>query len=182
MNPLLSPPAPSTGLEQSPEQEPHGAAEPAGHGSAEPAGQAGASAQGNGALTPPAPTPDGQTPLPAPHSVCAHCGSPLEEGQHWCLHCGAATPGSLEERPNWRPLVAMALAATLLLAGAAVATAAALSKDNSAPRHLALVSAPTTAITPTVTTPPTTVPPVGSGGTGAQKAGKGSNLLFPPTT
>jgi hypothetical protein len=189
VNPLLSPPAPSAGTERSSEQAQHGAAGPAGPGGVEPTPQAGA-AQGNGALSPStAQAPDAQPPLPAPaHSACAHCGAPLQEGQHWCLQCGAAIPGSLDERPNWRPLVVLGLIATLLLAGAAVATAAALNKHNATPPPpIKIAQAPpvvnTTPPVGTSTTPSLPATPGAAGGTTTPKAGKGSGgLLFPPTS
>jgi hypothetical protein len=182
VNPLLSPPAPSAGPEQSPEQEQRGAVDPV--------GQAGSSPQGNGALVPPAQPPDAQSALPAPaHSTCTHCGAPLQEGQHWCLQCGAATPGSLEERPSWRPLAALALIATLLLAGAAVATGAALNKHDSTPHPATLAQVPPTSTTSplatTSTTPALPATPGSAGGTSTPKASPGSpskNLLFPPAT
>ncbi len=179
MNPLLSPPAPSAGTEQSPPQE---------QNAVDPSGQAGATAQANGALsTSVAPTPDTPAALPDPaHSACAHCGAPLQEGQHWCLQCGAATPGSLDERPNWRPLVVMGLIATLLLAGAAAATAAALSKHNTVVPPTTLAQVPAPATTPPVSTTTTPAPPAtpgAAGGTTTPQASKGANnLLFPPTT
>jgi hypothetical protein len=124
--------------------------------------------------------------------ICAHCGAPLQEGQQWCLQCGACAPGSLGERPSWRPLGALALAAAILAAGAAVAVAAALNGHSSAPR------AATVALAPAVTTPPPTasVPttglpaaPAAPGKSGAAKAGAGpsskgsaNSLLFPPSS
>ncbi len=122
--------------------------------------------------------------------MCAHCGAPLQEGQQWCLQCGACEPGSLGERPSRRPLGALALAAAVLAAGAAVAVAAALNGHSSAPRPATVALAPT--VTPTV--PATSVPPtglpstLGKGGTakktGAGSASKGSanSLLFPPSS
>ncbi|MGH2852985.1 MAG: hypothetical protein ACRDLF_02175 [Solirubrobacteraceae bacterium] len=142
---------------------------------------------------PPEGAPDTTTPeQPSPQGhTCAHCGAPLQEGQQWCLQCGACEPGSLGERPNWRPLTVLALLAALLAAGAAVAMGAALNKHKAAPRPVAL--APTTtapgATAPAVTTPatpalPTTPGAGGAGGTGTHAAGKGSanNLLFPPAS
>jgi hypothetical protein len=130
--------------------------------------------------------------------VCAHCGAPLQEGQRWCLNCGACEPGSLGGRPNWRPLTVLALAATLLVAAAAVATAAALDQ-HSAPSHsatVALVPTVPTATTPATTTPTATTPalpatpgttptPAAGGVSGTQtSSGKGSanGLLFPPSS
>jgi hypothetical protein len=82
----------------------------------------------------------------------------MQEGQQWCLQCGAGQPGSLGESSRSRPMSTMALIAALLVAGAAVAGAAAL-KDHktahSAPRVVALVPGTTTpaGAAPTTTTP-----------------------------
>jgi hypothetical protein len=115
--------------------------------------------------------------------VCAHCGTPLQDGQQWCLHCGACEPGSLGERPNLRPLTVLALTAAILALGAAVAVAAAIN-EHSAPRAatVALVPAttPTTAV-PTTPVPTATTPSTG-GTTSPHTSSKGSNLLFPPSS
>jgi hypothetical protein len=125
----------------------------------------------------------------AQERVCAHCGTPLQEGQQWCLQCGASEPGSLGERPNWRPLTVLALLAALLAAGAAVAGAAALSKHNSAAPHAtALVptrpALGTSTATPAAPLPTTTPGATGAGGAGTHTSSKGSpnNLLFPPSS
>jgi hypothetical protein len=140
-------------------------------------------------------TPGQAAPEAAAHT-CAHCGAPLGEGQQWCLQCGGCEPGSLAERPNWRPLTALALTAAVLAAGAAVAAAAALGKHNSAPRPATVALVPATAptsTTPGVATPGATTPTTpslpttpgatnGAGGTGSHSSGKGSSgLLFPPS-
>ncbi|MFI5005385.1 MAG: hypothetical protein ACHQE6_10275 [Solirubrobacterales bacterium] len=150
-------------------------------------------ASSGGPPTPPVP-PEGAPQAATPAQVspeartCAHCGAPLQEGQQWCLQCGACEPGSLGERPNWRPLVALGLAATLLAAGAVVAGAAALDKHNSTkhPAVVALVPGAPKAATPTATTPATpSLPatPGGAGGTSSHSSGKGSGgLLFPPSS
>jgi hypothetical protein len=120
--------------------------------------------------------------------VCEHCGTPLQDGQQWCLQCGACEPGSLGERPNWWPLSTLALLAALLAAGAAVAGAAALSKHKAAPHVTALVlTHPAVgASTAAPTTPlPTTTPgatSVGGAGTHTSAKGSANNLLFPPSS
>jgi hypothetical protein len=140
---------------------------------------------------PPEGTSDAATPAQpsTQEHVCVHCGTPLQEGQQWCLQCGACEPGSLGERPNWRPLTVLALVAAFLAAGAVAAGAAALSQSNTtAPRTTALV--PTSPVpgasTPTPTAPlPTTTPGAGGTGTsGTHPSSKGSpnNLLFPPSS
>jgi hypothetical protein len=122
----------------------------------------------------------------APARACAHCGSPLQDGQEWCLQCGAGAPGSLGARAPRRPLVTLAGLAALLTAGAAVAGAAALT-HKPPPRHVVLLSI---AAAPRATTPATTAPPSGSAGLGVGSAAGGThasghthhNLLFPPTS
>jgi hypothetical protein len=142
--------------------------------------------------------PEGSTPGQAAAAhTCAHCGAPLQAGQQWCLQCGACEPGSLEERPHWRPLAALALAATLLAAGAVVAGAAALDKRNSAKPQavVALVPATPKAATPTAPAVPATPGGAGAAGGvggvggpagagGSKSSGKGSTggLLFPPSS
>lgn len=118
--------------------------------------------------------------------VCPHCDTPLQEGQQWCLHCGACEPGSLGERPNLRPLTVLALTAAILALGAAVAVAAAIKEHNApSPHTVALVPA-TTPITPAPTTPApaaTTPTPSGTGGASTpHSSSKGSNPLFPPSS
>ncbi len=127
-----------------------------------------------------------ETPPSAQGHACAHCDTPLQAGQQWCLHCGACEPGSLGERPNLRPLTVLALTAAILAAGAAVAVAAAINERNTTPtgsKTLAVVPAttPTTAV-PTTPAPPATTPGAGSA-TSPQGSSKGSNnLLFPPSS
>jgi hypothetical protein len=143
---------------------------------------------------PPEGAPDSTTPAQPsgfegpPTPTCAHCGTPLQEGQQWCLQCGACEPGSLGERPDWRPLTTLTLIAAFLAAGAVAAGAAALSKHNTtAPRTTALAPTPVPgASTPTPTAPlPTTTPGAnGAGAAGTHTSSKGSpnNLLFPPSS
>ncbi len=116
--------------------------------------------------------------------MCEHCGTPLQDGQQWCLQCGACEPGSLGERPNWRPLSTLALLAALLAAGAAVAGAAALSKHKAAPHATALVLTHPAlgASTPAPTTPTPGATSVGGAGTHTSAKGSANNLLFPPSS
>ncbi len=168
MNPLLADPPAAPGTEQPPFSGGPPAPPVPPEGPPDPAAPAQPSAQGH---------------------TCAHCGAPLQEGQQWCLQCGACEPGSLGERPDWRPLTVLALLAAFLAAGAAVAGAAALSKHGkAAPRATAL--APTHpapgvgGTTPTTPAAPTTPSATGAGGTGTHTSPKGSanNLLFPPSS
>jgi hypothetical protein len=109
----------------------------------------------------PSATPD-DTQAPAARA-CANCGSPLNEGQDWCLQCGAGTPDSLTTRaPSWRSAAAILGIAAVLAIGAATAAYAALSKGGAKPRSVVTtvaqaaippVTTSTTPLTPTPTTP-----------------------------
>ncbi len=171
MNTLLADPPATSGTEQPPAS---------GSPSVPAEGRAG------GPESPPPAQPSGSEGTPTP--TCAHCGAPLQEGQQWCLQCGACAPGSLGERPNWRPLTTLTLVAAFLAAGAVAAGAAALSQHNTtAARTTALAPTPAPgAGTPTPTAPlPTTTPgATGTGTAGTHPSSKGSsnNLLFPPSS
>jgi hypothetical protein len=119
-----------------------------------------------------------------PHAqghVCAHCGTQLQDGQQWCLNCGACEPGSLGERPNLRPLKVLALTAAILALGAAVAVAAAIREHSAPSSHtVALVPVPPTTAPATPAPAPTT--PSTGGTTTPHSSSKGSNLLFPPSS
>jgi hypothetical protein len=96
---------------------------------------------------------------------CANCGAPLQEGQDWCLHCGTATPGSLDGgRPRWRSLWIMLGVLAALVAGAATAAYAALNTGPNKRVHIvSVVPTPPATATPTTPAPatptPTTPPP-----------------------
>ncbi len=134
-------------------------------------------------------SPEGGQDLPR-GGLCAHCGAPLQEGQQWCLQCGACEPGTLGERPNnWRALGALALVAAILAAGAAVAVAAAFNGHSSAPRAATVALAPAVTSTAPAASVPTTGLPPAPGKSGAAKTGAGSSskgsansLLFPPSS
>jgi hypothetical protein len=142
---------------------------------------------------------------------CSKCGSPLREGQDWCLQCGAGVPGSLGGGPGWRTGVAILGATALLVGGASVAAYAALNKTKPKPTVVALaVKTPVTTVppittpaTPGATMPGTTTPvpgtpttvkatppkiplqtptPKSSGGAGGQPNNEANNALFPPET
>lgn len=93
-----------------------------------------------------------------PTASCAKCGAPLAAGQDWCLKCGAGGPDSLSSRaPTWRSAAVVLTALTILIAGAATAAYAALSKhDAKAPASTTVAQVPTT---PAATTPVTPLPP-----------------------
>jgi hypothetical protein len=139
--------------------------------------------------------------------TCEKCTLPMQDGQDWCLHCGAGAPGSLSGGgPGWRTGAAILGATALLVIGASVAAYAALNKTKSKPKvTVAVVSrtgttvSPTTTPTPGATTPgttptpgtPTTVkattPPKIPLQTPTPKSTSGANAeannaLFPPET
>lgn len=90
-------------------------------------------------------------------SECAKCGAPMQEGQDWCLQCGAGADGSLGSGPGWRTGAAILAATALLVAGASVAAYAALTKAKPKPKTVALLR-------PVTTSP---IPPIpGTSGTG----------------
>jgi hypothetical protein len=116
------------------------------------------------ALAPPAPQPEAPAPeAPAPAEApraCTACGAALEPEQDWCLACGTAAPGRLAGRPGWRSALAIALAATLLVAGGVAAAYAALN-DDAAREASAPASADIAPVaTPTPQTPAAEQPPV----------------------
>jgi hypothetical protein len=102
--------------------------------------------------------------------ACSNCGAPLTEGQDWCLQCGTGAPGSLRSRaPSWRSAAVILTALALLVAGAAGAAYAALSKGGGRPRPatatIAQVTTPaaTTAVPPASgAVPPTATPKIGA--------------------
>jgi hypothetical protein len=118
------------------------------------------------------------TPAPAAEQPvtprCAKCGAPLADGQDWCLQCGAGAPDSLSSRaPTWRSAAVILTALAILVAGAATAAYAALSKhDAKAPAPSTTVAqAPTPAATPPAATTPVTPQPPEPGGTASAKIG-----------
>jgi hypothetical protein len=122
----------------------------------------------------------------------------MQEGQDWCLQCGAGPggrDGNLGGGPGWRAGAAILGATVLLVAGASVAAYAALTKPTPAPKRVAAVVRQPT-FTPTPTTPGTT-PPGGAPGipttvtpttpstpapTPTPKAKEPSGPVFPPET
>jgi len=106
-------------------------------------------------------------PAQQPAASCAKCGAPLAAGQDWCLKCGAGGPDSLSSRaPTWRSAAVILTALAILVAGAATAAYAALSKhDAKAPPSTTVAQVPTT---PAATTPVTPQPPETSATTTAK--------------
>jgi hypothetical protein len=114
-----------------------------------------------------APAPAAQAPLTRD---CSNCGAPLGDGQDWCLQCGTGVPDSLRSRaPTWRSAAVILTTLALLVAGAAGAAYAALSKGSGKPRAatttVAQVATPATA-TPVVP-PASGVPPTATAKIGA---------------
>jgi hypothetical protein len=119
----------------------------------------------------------------------------MQEGQDWCLQCGAGKPqGFGGGGPGWRTGLAILGVTAVLVGGAAVAAVAALNKTKSKPAVVALVAkTPTASTTPATTTPsatatpgtPTTVKPAPKIPlqTTTPKSSSGeSEGLFPPET
>ncbi len=111
---------------------------------------------------------------PAPVRACAECGAALDDGQDWCLQCGASVPGSLEGGgPGWRSATTVLAATTVLVLGAAAAAYAALTQPSPrtlAPKVITVAQAPPTTPATTPSTPvapgalgtPTTIKPLPS--------------------
>ena len=93
---------------------------------------------------------------PAPARPCANCGAALDDGQDWCLQCGAAAPGSLEGGgPSWRSATIVLAATTALVLGAAAAAYAALTQPSpQKPVTKVITVAQVPAATPGATTTP----------------------------
>jgi hypothetical protein len=148
------------------------------------------------AVSDPEQTPGKQTqgaspePPAASQRACANCGSPLADGQDWCLQCGAGAPDSLATRaPSWRSAAAILGAAGILAVGAATAAYAALSENGSKARPVvtvaqASVPTATTPLAPTTTTPVTPTVPGASTPTTPQVPGTPTtvNPLLPTGT
>jgi hypothetical protein len=100
---------------------------------------------------------------------CAKCGAALADGQDWCLQCGAGRPDSLRSSaPTWRSAAVILTTLAILVAGAATAAYAALSKHDAKPPPATTTVAQ--APVPTATTPVTPQPPE-TGGTATAKIG-----------
>jgi hypothetical protein len=94
--------------------------------------------------------------------TCANCGKPLADGQDWCLNCGAGAPDSLSSQaPSWRSGAVVLTALAVLVAGAAGAAYAALSKGSAkAPPAVTTVAQAVAPATPAPTTSTATTPAV----------------------
>ncbi len=114
---------------------------------------------------------------------CDKCGSPLREGQDWCLQCGAGKPGSLGGGPGWRTGMAILGATTLLVCGASVAAVAALEKAKPKPKvAVVAVKGGTTTAPPTTTpTTPGATPGTATPVPGTPTTVKGAPKIPPPT-
>lgn len=89
--------------------------------------------------------------------TCSHCGASMQEGQDWCLQCGAGVPGSSRTGPGWRSAAAVLGATGVLVLGAAAAAYAALQQGTPTKPPVPVAQTPTT--TTTTTTATTTTPP-----------------------
>jgi len=89
----------------------------------------------------------------------------MKPGQDWCLECGSAAPGRLGARPGWRAAFTVVALTVLLLAGAVIASYAALTTD--ADRKAAAPSAgsgsPIAAPAPAVAQPAAPIVPGATG-------------------
>lgn len=86
---------------------------------------------------------------------CAKCGSPMQEGQDWCLQCGTAKARLFGGAPGWRTGIAILGSTALLVCGAAVAAYAALNKSTPKPAAVALVVKTPASGVPATSTPAT---------------------------
>jgi len=87
---------------------------------------------------------------------CKKCGAPMGGAQDWCLQCGAGAPDSLAANtPSWRSAAVVLVAIAILVAGAATAAYAALSKSGTKSRPAAAAAV---AQLPAPTTPAATAP------------------------
>jgi hypothetical protein len=117
-----------------------------------------------GQLTPAPADERGQTPS------CSNCGAALHDGQDWCLQCGTGVPDSLRSRaPTWRSAAVLLTTLALLVAGAAGAAYAALSKGGGKPQPATTVvaQAPAPATTMPVVPPASGVTPTATAKIGA---------------
>jgi hypothetical protein len=136
---------------------------------------------------PPGESPPEQTPSP-PEAVptCASCGTPMQNGQGWCLACGTAAPGSLGRRPGWRAASTVMVLTVVLVLGAIGASYAALTGDS---KTKAATPAPTPAAPaqqaqvapPAATTPPTEPAPAQSTPSTTVKPNKLPKIKTPTT-
>lgn len=67
--------------------------------------------------------------LEVPDFACASCGAGMDAGQDWCLECGTAAPGRIDERPGGRAALTIAGVVVALVLSAGVAAYAALATD-----------------------------------------------------
>lgn len=95
----------------------------------------------------------------------------MQEGQDWCLQCGAGEPGNLRTAPSWRSAAIVLGATGVLVLGAAAAAYAAL-KQSSAAKPPAAIAQTTTTTTSTSTT---TTPPPSSPSTATPAPSSGAN-------
>jgi|HubBroStandDraft_4_1064222.scaffolds.fasta_scaffold15982_2 hypothetical protein len=116
----------------------------------------GGSGPGDNSVAPP-------TDTSAPARTCANCGAQLDDGQDWCLQCGASVPGSLDGGgPSWRSATIVLAATGALVLGAAAAAYAALTQPSPhtvVPKVITVAKVPTTTPGLATTTPGTATVP-----------------------
>jgi hypothetical protein len=92
--------------------------------------------------------------------TCSHCDASMQEGQDWCLKCGAGGPRSGRTGPGWRTAALVLGSTGVLVLGAAAAAYAALQQSSPAkPPTPAVAQTPLTTTTTSTTTTPTVPPP-----------------------
>lgn len=93
--------------------------------------------------------------------TCSHCDASMQEGQDWCLKCGAGGPQSGRVGPGWRTAALVLGSTGALVLGAAAAAYAALQQGSPAKPPTPVAQTPVTTTTSTTTTP--AVPPPSTG-------------------
>ena len=125
---------------------------------------------------------------PASARACIHCGAQLNDGQDWCLQCGAPAQRSLEDGgPGWRSAALVLGVTVALVLGAGAAAYAALTQPGShtiQPKVITIAQAPvvSTPTTPSVATTPTPTPSTTASTPGALGTPTTIKPLPSPTT
>ncbi len=91
--------------------------------------------------------------------TCSHCEASMQEGQDWCLKCGAGGPRSGRTGPGWRTAALVLGSTGVLVLGAAAAAYAALQQGSPAKPPTPVAQTPVATTTTSTTTTPTVPPP-----------------------